>query len=598
MLTSIWEPEVQAVLDQPKQVIEREVNIDGQSRTIRKPFVSPSDWRNQWIYFLLVDRFNKPGGLPFPEYGVDTSEMLGGTFNGIREKLGYLERLGVGAIWLSPVLKNTQYKPHAHHGYWIQDFLSIDPRFGSNPEDSATAEAELIELIDAAHARGIYIIMDIVLNHTGSLFNYEGAMETRSWRHDGHYTVYWRKQDGTPVGNWTDPSAVADPHQDELIWPRELQRNDYFRRKGENTDPSVPEWMGDFHDLRELVTEYQLPGPRFPLRDILIRAYQYLIARFDIDGYRIDTLKYVQPQFARVFGNAMREYAASIGKTNFLTFGEVWENDNEQKIASYIGRYVDDDSQIIGVDSALDFPVYKRLDRVIRGGEPPCILADHLDMRREVLKRFVSSHGEASRFYVTFLDNHDLNERFAGGQPDEKVTLALTCLFALQGIPCVYYGTEQGLNGSGSRRECVREPLWGKGFDEHHLYYRTVQTLSSLRCSEPALRFGRCYMRPVSGDAIHFGHSPYPNGVLAFSRILNDREIVVVANTSGSESVEVSVIVDKSLNPDGTQFRVLFSNQPDPVIPKPVVNHGFAQTHSPASMKITLHPMESLVLGR
>ena len=72
------------------------------------------------------------------------------------------------------------------------------------------------------------------------------------------------------------------------------------------------------------------------MRTSLIHAYQYLIAKYDVDGYRIDTLKYIEPAFAQTFGNAIREYALSLGKKNFFTFGEVY--DSEEKIAHFIGR--------------------------------------------------------------------------------------------------------------------------------------------------------------------------------------------------------------------------------------------------------------------
>lgn len=103
------------------------------------------------------------------------------------------------------------------------------------------------------------------------------------------------------------------------IWPQELQRNDYFRRKGSVIDAGDIT-RGDFDRLKEFVTEY-LGDEKYPVRNHLIRSYQYLIAKFDLDGFRIDTLQYVGPEFARVFGNAMREFGLSIGKKNFSPLG-------------------------------------------------------------------------------------------------------------------------------------------------------------------------------------------------------------------------------------------------------------------------------------
>src|SRR6266545_7671149 len=92
------------------------------------------------------------------------------------------------------------------------------------------------------------------------------------------------------------------------------------------------------------------------LRPLLIRAYQYVIARFDVDGFRIDTLKFLKDDLPRLFGNSMREFALSAGKKNFFTYGEVF--DNEEKIAQFIGRHATEDTDLVGVDAALDFPLF------------------------------------------------------------------------------------------------------------------------------------------------------------------------------------------------------------------------------------------------
>src|SRR6185369_7550736 len=96
---------------------------------------------------------------------------------------------------------------------------------------------------------------------------------------------------------------------------------------------------GDFESLKEFVTGLE-DGQVFPVRNALILAYQYAIARYDVDGFRIDTLKYIERSFAQIFGNAMREYALSIGKKNFFSFGEVF--DDEERIDEFIGRNTQD----------------------------------------------------------------------------------------------------------------------------------------------------------------------------------------------------------------------------------------------------------------
>jgi len=578
----------------PTSIYDPEVNELLQSRG--NYFASPADWRDVWIYFLLVDRFNNPKGPPL--HDEPCLPYQGGNFAGIKAQLPYLKGLGVGAIWISPVLRNPQWFTDFWGGYGTLDFLRIEPRYCSDPnlaaENPAVADQEFRELVDAIHAQGMYVILDMVINHMGDLFNYEGMRDSAPWNAGGEYTIYWRDGSGLPHGDWTDIATIPLVPADGGVWPKELQRNDYFRRRG-SYDPQVDITKGDFDRLKELVTEYLVPGTSlYPVRNILIRAYQYLIAKFDLDGFRIDTLQYVETDFARVFGNSMREFALSIGKRNFFTFGEVWKDDDEAGIAQYIGENTDVGDGIVGVDAAIDFPMRKRVVGACKAQAPPLELAQEADARREALKDVVSSHGNASGYYVTFLDNHDLNERFNTPGWPKQSRIALTCLLTMQGIPCVYYGEEQGLDGHGDVREYVREALWRgpDAFSTTNDFYLLIKELSDLRDAQPCIRYGRQYFRQCSGNGSDFGYSPYPGGLIAFSRILNDKELLVVVNTSTTDQISVFVVVDINLNPDGRPWNILFSTEPAPVLPEPTSTHGANRT-----VKVTLAPMEAQVIG-
>jgi glycosidase len=627
MPDSVFDADVLGAFERARAPQVRRVRIGDATIDVTAPFASPADWRDQWIYFLLVDRFDNPAAPPRVQpYDGQTDVFQGGNFDGVRSQLDYLKRLGAGALWLSPVLKNCQYNPHTYHGYGIQDFLTVEPRFCRDPDaarrDPELAVQELRALVDEAHARGLYVILDVVLNHAGDVFEYvqpdgSGSAEADwSWF---PYGVRWRDANGLGRPDWT--LAPLTPPPDAAIWPSELQRNELFRRQGRGGEAG-----GDFASLKEFVTAYAETRPdvglRYPVRDTLIRAHQYLIARLDVDGFRIDTLKYIEPDFALVFGNAMREFALSIGKKNFFTFGEVY--DEEDKIAHFIGRQATEDTDLMGVDAALDFPLFFRLPGIAKGIIAPSEVIGMFERRKAVEREVLSSHGEASRFFVTFLDNHDQHERMFYSAPDaplryaDQATLGLTLLFALQGIPCVYYGTEQGLHGRGDTDSAVREALWGKPgvFDREHPFFRAIETLSAIRLQEAALRYGRQYFRPLSGDGVHFGVSGFRSGVLAFSRILNEEEVVVVANTSTQEVWSGEVIVDLSLNPAGAVLDVLFSNKsfgpepragsgrPSTVVAKPegsVEIHEVSGsiTQGPAkAVRIALAPMEVQILRR
>ena len=564
MIGSINSPEFQDILREASLKRMEKVRLRGKNVAVPAPFPSPEDWRDLWIYFLMIDRFNNPE-MKKSRYQWDDpccDDFQGGNLNGITEELDYINALGAGAIWITPPFKNCAFEK-SYYGYGIQDFLAIDPRFGSDgtPE---TADRELQNLVFQAHARGLYVIFDVVLNHAGNVFLYKKGDDFFSdleWR-DAPYDVMWRDGEGDP--QWPAPPEACGP--DECVWPKELQSNDYFRRRGRGGEEG-----GDFGSLKELVTAYSShdDGRYYnPVMDALIKAYQYAIARYDVDGFRIDTLKYVERYFARTFGNSMREFALGIGKKNFFTFGEVW--DDEAKITQYIGRYTSDEDGIIGVDAALDFPLFGKLSGAVKGFLGPDQVARVFEERKQYQKSHIGYHGEAGKFFVTFLDNHDQKERFyykEGTKYDPQVTQGVAALFTLQGIPCIYYGTEQGLHGRGDCLEAVREALWGnpegvfeRGHQKQHPFYIAIQDLSRIRKEEPTLRYGRQYFREVSGNGRDFGISTERGGVLAYSRILNDREVLTAMNTSVDKSWTGMAIVDYSLSSDSTPWKTLYSN--------------------------------------
>lgn len=341
--------------------------------------------------------------------------------------------------------------------------------------------------MEAAHARGLYVILDIVINHSARVFDYLSNGNTRI----------------------------------------------------------------EFKDANVM----------------------YLIARFDVDGFRMDTVKYIEPDIIEMFGNALREFAFSIGKQNFFTFGEIY--DDEQTINKFVGRH-SENIEGFGVDAALDFPLFYKLPGVAKANIDVAEIRNVFRDRKNAERELLSSHGEAGKYFISFLDNHDQKERFNHpNTPKEQVLLGLAVLFCLQGIPCLYYGTEQGLNGTknpsgdlqlGDNQEAVREALWGKvpkAFDDQNFFYLHLQLLSKLGNSEPALKFGRLYFREVAGNGKDFGHSTGRGGIIAFSRVLSGREIVVIANTNAHTSdppFDGFVIMDLDINRSEPFIKVAYSN--------------------------------------
>jgi glycosidase len=599
MFTSLFSAEVKNEFD----------TAESKANTAGGPFPSPGDWRDQIIYFIIVDRFNNPSADPLHKPYGDASKAgevyQGGKFKGIEQQLPYIKGLGVGAIWLSPVLKNIPVDEGSYHGYGIHNFLRANPKFCSDPNDQDKADQELRELVDAAHQNGLYVILDIVLNHTGSVFTYNGNAQVNF--SPTALPVQWRDATGASVPAWVDAATIPAPQPfDADIWPSEFQDNKCFRRQGMTAGSST---IGDFQSLKQLVSE----NP--DVRNFLIRAYQYVIARFDADGFRIDTIRYLQGDFPQVFGNAMREYALILGKRNFFTFGEIWSDNSATDIPNFIGRntqILGDMNSPVGVDAALDYPLVWPLIAALKGFGPWSNVATIYNQRKNLDQYILSSHGDASRYFVTFIDNHDMKQRFRWEQPgnpsqyDDQVTMGVACLYCLPGVPCLYYGTEQGLHGFGSDPG-VREALWGMvpGFPQTTPFYVEIQKIATARNQQPALRYGRFYFRPISGDGFHFGISSFPNGVLAWSRIINDEELLVVANSNTTQQQSPHVILDIKLSSPGQNLRILYSNKKAPTSPAAVRNipqasvveaDGSTGNGPLNSVQVTLQPMEVQIL--
>lgn len=555
----------------------------------REVFPSPRDWRDAFIYFLLVDRFDdnrrgvrvySPTSAPRGRDSQQGKVFQGGNLKGILRRLNYIQGLGASAIWLSPVFKNRQEQAGTYHGYGIQDFLDVDPRFGTKDD--------LQNLVKEAHARGLYVILDIILNHTGD-----------NWAYPGDYPYYYSKQEPSafPFGFWRSAGSAPLLGADDAVWPEEFQRPECYKRRGQirNWEDSEEAVNGDFLSLKEL----DITRPE--VLSSLINIYKYWIASTDVDGFRIDTVKHMESSATAIFCNAIREYARRIGKDNFFIFGEVVAGDED--LQRYIGR----NSRIEGtnerfpsLDAALDFPLYFVLEDVIKGFLDPARLRE----RYERFKTLYADHGAAGQYFVTFIDNHDQMSRpyrrfmHANPFPDQAV-LAIGYLLTSQGVPCIYYGTEQGFDGGGNHdsfvRECMFGGQWG-AFDsrERHFFkpshplYKSIAKLAAIRREEPCLRYGRQYFREISGNGRDFGHPTDGQCTLAFSRILDTTEILVAMNLDAQPRSEF-ITVDFNLSREGKEMINLLS----PTTRLPVERCG--DRHA---VKAALAPHEMMILRR
>jgi glycosidase len=516
---------------------------------------SPEDWRDQFFYFLLVDRFDNdaPGIAPYrpgqPAAARDPAQRArfqGGNLKGVTRRLDYIRDLGCTAIWLSPILKNRRDLSDSYHGYGIQDFLEVDPRFGTL--------ADLQQLTREAHRRGMVVILDIVLNHTGDV-----------WAYPDDQPYYYFNGETFPFWRWREPDAAPGLQEDDAVWPMELQTPEAFKRRGQirNWSNPVEARDGDFLSLKEL----NLPRPE--VLDTLIKVYKHWITVADVDGFRLDTVKHMEDSATAIFCNAIREYAQCVGKHRFFLFGEIVADDHT--IQHYLGR----NSRIDGtherfpsLDAALDFPLYFTLEEVIKGFASPAFLR----ARYEAFQQVYADHGEAGRYFVTFVDNHDQMarpyRRFLHDNPyPRQAVLAAGYLLTSQGVPCLYYGTEQGFDGGGPDdsyvRECMFGGTWGAFgtagrhfFNPDHEIYRGIRAIAAIRREQPALRYGRQYFREISGNGVDFGHPLDGHCTLAWSRILDTEEVLVAMNLTDQQRNDC-VTVDRKLSARGQTMRDL-----------------------------------------
>src|SRR5262252_4559953 len=262
------------------------LDIDFEALTSRKFTPSPAAWEDQVLYFLLVDRFSDgnerdtlgydsgnpaststtppytesdPNRIDYDEWLSAGGKWQGGTIKGLKSKLGYLKRLGITALWISPIFRQVAFEP-SYHGYGIQNFLDVDPHFGNREE--------LQDFVQAAHAQGIYVILDIIAHHTGNVFSYDAdryavqdASTGRTYndpRWDGKpYAVQgFNDRSGQPsiLSNASGQYGFEASWPDGGVWPREFQDFAKFRRNGviTNWDYS-PEYLeGDMFALKTL----------------------------------------------------------------------------------------------------------------------------------------------------------------------------------------------------------------------------------------------------------------------------------------------------------------------------------------------------------
>ena len=514
------------------------------------------EWREEFIYFLMVDRFHddtvrQPVLGPERSLGVVTPDnaFYGGKIKGITQHLDYIAGLGCTAIWLSPVFGNNA---GAYHGYNINNYLDVDPHFGT--------KEDLVALVEAAHnykkdgkPYPIRIILDVVINHSGD-----------NWFYPGGYAYNYCNDQQFDFGGWRDA---------EKPFPTELRNPQWYHRKGDmmDYDHAPQSQNGDMCGLKDYANDDNAVGSA--VINALIKIHAWWIKETDVDGFRVDAIKHMGALACSRFCSNIREYAYGLGKRGFFLFGELAVPDDEI-VDRYIGPNTsasDDQTIFFGIDSVLDFPLaegkygdasHRPLRDVLKGFSGPQTLFNRLEAQH---KRALN-RGEIGRYLVTFVDNHDSfwqPGRFGvDNAPEAQIIGGIGFLICVLGTPCLYYGTEQGFQGKGSDNG-MREAMFDQSNPGHNLLntectiYQSISKIAGIMRTTPHLRFGRMYYRQISGDGEHFGFPYGTTYTLAFSRLLWGSEVLVAYNVSG-EPRHDCVIVDASYHEPNAELTYLY----------------------------------------
>jgi len=486
-----------------------------------------SSLASQRIYFVMPDRYangnlsNDRGGLSGSRNATgfdptDTGYFHGGDLEGLGGRLQRIRDLGFTALWITPVVKQQTVLSGSagYHGYWGLDFTTVDPHLGT--------DQDFANLVDRAHALGLKVYLDVVVNHTGDVITLaNGATYSdipfrdcrgKFFRADRYVAA---KTFPCLAARYMPEVPYVAPTDRRLKKPAWLNDPLNYHDRG-NIDfgscSTLCFEQGDFFGLDDLFTE------KPNVMKGLAQIYASWIERFHVDGFRIDTAKHVNAAFFRLWVPRIRAEARERGITDFPIFGEVTLND-----AIDLSAYARDR----GVPQLLDFPFQQVASSYAAGASG----AKGIAQRLEDDDYFRLPDGSDPAF-ATFLGNHDIGRaaqqilsQSPGLEPDallRRVLLGYDVLYLLRGAPVVMYGDEVGMTGSGGDKAARQDmfptqvPEWrtetrvgslpigaGSSFDvTDNPIEAQMRALSGLRDRYPALSTGASVVRYASGPVL------------------------------------------------------------------------------------------------
>ncbi|MEG2015240.1 MAG: glycoside hydrolase family 13 protein, partial [Clostridia bacterium] len=385
----------------------------------------------------------------------NSKSFAGGDLQGIINNLDYLASLNINAIYLTPINNSI-----SNHKYDIIDYYAIDKQFGDNET--------LTNLVNEAHKRNMRIVLDAVFNHCSD--------------HNALFQDVVNKGKASPYFNWF------------IIDGEEVSEDNY----------------ATFGNCKYM--------PKFNTSNIEVQRYlidvaRYYIAKFDVDGFRLDVSDEVSHDFWREFRRHIKRV-----KSDCVIIGENWHN-----AVSYLrgDQY----------DSIMNYAYTKAcLDYFING------VFSAKDMSEKLSALLMRNTNQTNQMMLNLLDSHDTHRFVTQAKSNiNKLMSALTLTYMFIGVPCIYYGTENAMEGDYDP-DCRRCMDWTKAHTETHLK-SLIRTLGSLRQS------GLLAGHNITFDSVQ--------GLLKVERICSNTKLTYYTNmTKNSIFIKVSDVIESSLYSD------------------------------------------------
>ena len=442
------------------------------------------------LYLITPDRFanGDPSNDTLEGARVDRSRSggrHGGDIRGVTDHLDYISDLGVTAIWLNPVQKNSA---GSYHGYAISDFYAVDPRFGTMDD--------YVEMIDKAHEMGLKVVMDMIFNHCGSAHWWMEDLPTSDWLNVNNEFVQTNHQKWTAV----DPHAAPS------------ERSGF-------TDGWFNRGMPDLNQRNPLLATY------------LIQSSIWWIEYARIDGIRQDTHPYMDLQFGADWCNAvLAEYP------DFNIVGETW-----YPVGSGFPAWWQRGSKLNPVDTGLktvmDFNLAFIVPDAFNEANDPSDGAS-----KGLFNIYVSLANdflyEDTENILIFLDNHDLS-RFARKDDSglDKYRQGVAFILTTRGIPQIYYGTELLFTGTKNEGDGIirKDMPGGWQGDERSVFTsegRTDMENEAWNYMSTILNWRKTSEAVKHGDLIQYAPLREYGDCYVYARIKGDETVLVVLNGS------------------------------------------------------------------